>query len=62
VKLLRPVLVTGATGYTGGRLVPRRLEANCQVRCLVRDPARLQGRAWLARWRWPRLIACGRRL
>jgi uncharacterized protein YbjT (DUF2867 family)/uncharacterized protein YndB with AHSA1/START domain len=47
VKLLRPVLVTGATGYIGGRLVPRLLEAGRQVRCLVRDPARLQGRAWL---------------
>ena len=40
------ILVTGATGYVGGRLVPRLLEAGYQVRCLVRDPARLQGRAW----------------
>jgi uncharacterized protein YbjT (DUF2867 family) len=48
VKVLRPVLVTGATGYIGGRLVPRLLEAGRQVRCLVRDPARLQGRTWLA--------------
>lgn len=40
------VLVTGATGYVGGRLVPRLLEAGYQVRCLARDPARLQGRAW----------------
>ena len=46
--MLRPVLVTGATGYIGWRLVPRLLEAGRQVRCLVRDPARLQGRAWLA--------------
>jgi uncharacterized protein YbjT (DUF2867 family) len=41
------VLVTGATGYVGGRLVPRLLDAGYQVRCLVRDPARLQGRPWL---------------
>ena len=41
------ILVTGATGYVGGRLVPRLLEAGYRVRCLVRDPARLQGRAWL---------------
>ena len=41
------ILVTGATGYVGGRLVPRLLAAGCRVRCLVRDPARLQGRAWL---------------
>lgn len=44
----RPLmLVTGATGYVGGRLVPRLLEAGFRVRCLVRDPDRLQGRAWL---------------
>ncbi len=42
----RLVLVTGATGYVGGRLVPRLLEAGYRVRCLVRDPARLQGRPW----------------
>jgi len=41
------VLVTGATGYVGGRLVPRLLEAGYRVRCLVRDSARLQGRSWL---------------
>jgi uncharacterized protein YbjT (DUF2867 family) len=43
------ILVTGATGYIGGRLVPRLLDAGYSVRCLVRDPARLQGRKWLAR-------------
>jgi uncharacterized protein YbjT (DUF2867 family) len=42
----RTVLVTGATGYIGGRLVPRLLEAGYRVRCLARDPARLQGRPW----------------
>jgi uncharacterized protein YbjT (DUF2867 family)/uncharacterized protein YndB with AHSA1/START domain len=40
------ILVTGATGYVGGRLVPRLLEAGHRVRCLVRDSARLQGRPW----------------
>ncbi len=43
------ILVTGATGYVGGRLVPRLLEAGYRVRCLVRDPNRLQGRPWLNR-------------
>ena len=43
------ILVTGATGYVGGRLVPRLLEAGYRVRCLVRDPRRLQGRPWLNR-------------
>jgi uncharacterized protein YbjT (DUF2867 family) len=41
------ILVTGATGYVGGRLVPRLLAAGYAVRCLARDPARLQGRTWL---------------
>ena len=40
------VLVTGATGYIGGRLVPRLIELGYRVRCLVRDPSRLQGRSW----------------
>ena len=43
------ILVTGATGYVGGRLVPKLLEAGYRVRCLVRDPSRLEGRAWLKR-------------
>jgi uncharacterized protein YbjT (DUF2867 family) len=43
------VLVSGATGYVGGRLVPRLLDAGHRVRCLVRDPTRLQGREWLPR-------------
>lgn len=34
-------LVTGATGYIGGRLVARLLEIGCAVRVLVRDPNRL---------------------
>jgi uncharacterized protein YbjT (DUF2867 family) len=42
----RPVLVTGATGYIGGRLVPRLLQTGARVRCLARDASRLQGRPW----------------
>lgn len=45
----RKILVTGPTGYIGGRLIPRLLEAGYAVRVLARDPARLQGRAWLKR-------------
>lgn len=40
------VLVTGANGYVGGRLVPQLLDRGHAVRCMVRDPSRLQGRAW----------------
>jgi uncharacterized protein YbjT (DUF2867 family) len=40
------VLVTGATGYVGGRLIPRLLERGHQVRVLVRDPRRIGGRPW----------------
>jgi uncharacterized protein YbjT (DUF2867 family) len=40
------ILVTGATGYVGGRLVPHLLARGHRVRCLVRDPGRLQGREW----------------
>ena len=45
----RRLLVTGATGYIGGRLVPRLLDLGYRVRCLVRDPARLLGRPWQER-------------
>lgn len=45
---MKNILITGSTGYIGGRLAPRLLEAGCHVRCLARDPTRLQGRPWLA--------------
>jgi uncharacterized protein YbjT (DUF2867 family) len=43
------ILVTGATGYIGGRLVFRLLEEGHTVRALARDPRRLSGRAWWQR-------------
>ncbi|MGY1811231.1 SDR family oxidoreductase [Blastococcus sp. SYSU D00820] len=39
-------LVTGATGYIGGRLVPELLAAGHRVRVLTRDPARLRDQPW----------------
>lgn len=41
------ILVTGATGYIAGHLIPRLLERGYRVRCLARDPAGLHGQAWL---------------
>src|SRR5579871_6763443 len=38
------VLVTGATGYIGGRLVPRLLQQGHAVRCMARSASRLRGR------------------
>ncbi len=41
------VLVTGVTGYVGGRLIPRLLEQGYLVRVLVRgNVTRLNGRQW----------------
>lgn len=40
------ILVTGGTGYVGGRLIPRLLDLGHRVRVLVRDPERVSGRAW----------------
>lgn len=40
------ILVTGATGYIGGRLVPRLLGAGFEVRCMTRDPDQLDLVPW----------------
>jgi uncharacterized protein YbjT (DUF2867 family) len=45
-KTARLILVTGATGYIGGQLIPRLLELGYRIRCLVRDPAGLQRYSW----------------
>ncbi|WP_309131160.1 SDR family oxidoreductase [Brevibacterium sp.] len=42
----RRVLVLGATGYIGGRLVPRLLQAGHHVSVAVRSPEKLEGVPW----------------
>jgi len=43
------VLVSGVTGYVGGRLVPALLDAGYPLRVMVRDSTRLARRPWLER-------------
>lgn len=45
------VLVTGATGYIGGRLVDHLLDRGHQVVCLARTPAKLDDAPWRDRVR-----------
>jgi uncharacterized protein YbjT (DUF2867 family) len=40
------ILVTGATGYIGGRLVQRLLDRGHEIRIMARDPRRASGRSW----------------
>ncbi|MDE2862561.1 MAG: NAD(P)H-binding protein, partial [Chloroflexota bacterium] len=42
----RIVLITGATGYIGGRLVPKLIAEGHRVRVLVRDRRRIAARPW----------------
>lgn len=45
----RSVLVAGATGYVGRRLVPELLAAGHDVRCMARRPAELESEEWIGR-------------
>ncbi|NSW88336.1 DUF2867 domain-containing protein [bacterium] len=40
------ILVTGATGYIGGRLIPRLLSNGFKVRVLVRDKEKIRNKSW----------------
>jgi uncharacterized protein YbjT (DUF2867 family) len=39
-------LVTGATGYIGGRLAPRLLEGGLAIRAMARNPNKLESAGW----------------
>ncbi|MDO8803196.1 MAG: NAD(P)H-binding protein, partial [Elusimicrobiota bacterium] len=43
---MKTILVTGPTGYIGGRLIPRLQCKGYAVRCLERHPERLEGLPW----------------
>lgn len=45
-KSERPILVTGATGYVGGRLVSRLLARGFRVRCFARSLGKMEARPW----------------
>ena len=45
----KKILVTGATGYVGGLLIPRLLEAGYDVRILVRNQQKLKTVTWRKR-------------
>jgi uncharacterized protein YbjT (DUF2867 family) len=46
VNLNAPVLVTGATGYVGGRLIPRLVEEGYTVRAMGRRLDKMASRPW----------------
>lgn len=42
----KPILMTGGTGYVGGRLIPRLLDGGYRIRAMARSPERLLCRPW----------------
>ena len=44
--MTKNIFVAGATGYIGGRLVPRLLDTGYHVKALARSPEKLSDRPW----------------
>ena len=43
---MKSILVTGASGYIGSRLIPTLIEKGYKIRCLVRDERKISERSW----------------
>mgnify|MGYP000659772675 CR=1 FL=1 len=56
----RLFLVTGASGYVGGRLVRDLLGDGKKVRVLVRDAKKIQGQSWANARQRVELFGCRR--
>jgi uncharacterized protein YbjT (DUF2867 family) len=46
---MKKILVTGASGYVGGRLIQELLIKGFEVRVMVRDPRKISGQPWFAK-------------
>jgi uncharacterized protein YbjT (DUF2867 family) len=46
IKIQKPVLVTGATGYVSGRLIPLLLESGYKLKAMGRSIEKMAGRPW----------------
>jgi len=46
MKANERILITGGTGYVGGRLIPLLLDRGYRVRTMVRSPQKLLARPW----------------
>ena len=46
---MKKILVTGASGYVGGRLIQELLIKGFDVRVMVRDPRKISGQPWFAK-------------
>jgi uncharacterized protein YbjT (DUF2867 family) len=44
----RKILVTGASGYVGGRLVKALLQEDMSVRIFVRERSKVSGQPWVS--------------
>ena len=46
---MKKILVTGASGYVGGRLIQELLIKGFDVRVMVRDPRKISEQGWFSK-------------